>query len=191
MTVIHQIETLLASNTMDIQRPNACWPVTMHSPAMEVFTDFVRQHPMLLEQGTTISSARETMKNTHTSLFLVIDGREKFRGVVTLENLLSERLLRESGHSRMRSDEMTVEHVMTPKSHLRAIRFTSLQLANVGDVLATLKEYGQQHLMVVLGEPGSIRGIVSTHTIARRMHESGTIKERAVTFSEIYQALAC
>ena len=79
---------------------------------------------------------------------------------------------------------------MTPKNRLQAIDFKIFQQATVGDLLARMKKYGEQHMVVVDTSDDSIRGLVSAHGIARRMHSPVVINERAVLFSEICQTIA-
>jgi len=188
MSVFKDLKPLMSSTIREIQRPSAIKPLSVHSPAMEVFTDFSKQQPLMLEQNTSIDDAREIMRRTHTKLFLVIDAQEAFRGVISLNDLVSESVLKEMERSRLPRHELTVERVMTPKSQLRAIDFAEFKLANVGEVLARMHKFGEQHVIVVETDSASIRGIVSAHAIARRMHAPIVIAERAVTFSEIYRA---
>ncbi|MEZ5572568.1 MAG: CBS domain-containing protein [Halioglobus sp.] len=189
MIVFKDLNPLITSTICDIQRPSTVQQLHLHSPAMEVFTDFSLQNPLMLEQNTSIDDARAIMRSTHTKLFLVIDAQESFRGVITLNDLVSEKVMEAMDRSRLPRHELTVEHVMTPRSKLRAIDFGQYQLATIGDVLARMQKYGEQHMIVVETESASIRGIVSAHGIARRMHAPVFISERAVSFSEIYKAL--
>lgn len=190
MPAFKELDTIFTSTIRNIQRPVAVSALRLHSPAMEVFTDFTRQNPLMLEQNTSIDGAREMMKSTHIKLFLVIDIHESFRGVITLEDLLSEKVMKEMGQFRLRRNELTVEQVMTPKSRLRAINFNELQLRNVGDLLDTMQKSGERHVLVVDTQSFSIRGIVSAHSIARMMHVPIVISERAVSFSDICKAVA-
>lgn len=130
------------------------------------------------------------MRRTHIKMFLVIDAQESFRGVISLDDLVSEKVIKEMGVSKLRREELTVEFVMTPRNRLRAIDFRKFQLSNIGDVLARMKKYGEQHVVVVETHNASIRGIVSAYGIARRLHTPIVIDERAVLFSDIYKAVA-
>jgi CBS domain containing-hemolysin-like protein len=162
----------------------------LQSPAMEVLTDFTRQQPLMLEQNTSIDEAREIMRRTHTKTFLVIDAQESFRGLISLDDLVSEKVMTKMGVSRLRRDELTVEFVMTPRNRLQAIEFKVFQLATIGEVLARMQKYGEHYMIVVETHSESIRGIVSAHGIARRMHTPVVINERAILFSDIYKAMA-
>jgi len=174
----------------DIQHPEDVVTLDLHSPATAVFTDFTRQSPLMLEQSTSVVAAREMMKRTHVKLKLVIDSHEHFRGVITLEDLMSTKVMRGADQSGLRQHELTVAQVMTPRSALHGIDIRDLSSACIGDVLATMKKYGEQHVLVVDQQLGSIRGIVSANDIARRLHVPIVISEKANSFSDIYRAVA-
>jgi CBS domain containing-hemolysin-like protein len=190
MSALNELEPSFTNTIRDIQRPPAVNVLSLHSPAMEVFTDFCRQQPLMVEQNTTVDVAREMMRRTHTELFLVIDAQEAFRGVLSQDDLESGKVMQELGQSRLRRTELTVERVMTPRNRLRAIDFREFQLANIGDVLARLQENGEQHILVAETKRPSIRGIVSADGIARRMHAPVVISERALSFSDICRTIA-
>jgi CBS domain-containing protein len=190
MSVFNAIDPLFTTTVRDIQRPSTISELTLQSPAMEVLTDFTRQQPLMLEQNTSIDDAREIMRRTHTKAFLVIDAQESFRGLISLDDLVSEKVMTKMGVSRLRRDELTVEFVMTPRNRLQAIEFKVFQLATIGDVLARMQKYGEHYMIVVETRSESIRGIVSAHGIARRMHTPVVINERAILFSDIYKAMA-
>jgi len=190
MSVLNAIDPLFTTTIRDIQRPSTLSELTLQSRAIEVLTDFTRQQPMILEQNTSINDAREIMRRTHTKMFLVVDAQESFRGVISLDDLVSEKVMTKMDVSQLRGDELTVEFVMTPRNRLHAIDFKVFQLATIGDVLARMHKYGEQHMIVVDTRSESVRGIVSAHGIARRMHTPVVINERAVLFSDICKAMA-
>ena len=190
MSAFHTMNPLFTTTIRDIQRPSTVNELTLDSPAIEVLTDFTRQQPMMLEQSTSIDEAREIMRRTHTKMFLVIDAQESFRGVISLDDLVSEKVITKMGVSRQRREELTVEFVMTPRYRLEAIDLKVFQMATIGDVLARMQKYGEEHIIVVETCSESIRGIVSAHGIARRLHKPVVINEQAILFSDIYEALA-
>jgi DeoR family transcriptional regulator, catabolite repression regulator len=190
MSLLNEAEPLFTANIHDIQRPSSTNELSLLSPAMDVFTDFTQQHPLMIEQNTSIDEAREIMRRTHTKMFLVIDAQESFRGVISLDDLESEKVIKEMGRSKLRRKELTVEFVMTPRNRLRAIDFRKFELSTIGDILARMKKYGEHHVVVVEPQNSSVRGIVSAYGIARRMHAPIVISERALLFSDIYKAVA-
>ncbi len=190
MSISQAVDPLFTTTIRTIEQPSAASELTPESPATEVFNDFTRQNPMLLEQHTSIDEAREIMRRTHTRMFLVIDSQESFCGVITLDDLLSEKVMKKMALSRLRREELTVAYVMTPRNRLRAIDFRTFQLASIGDILSRMQDYGEQQLIVVDTQRASIRGVVSAHGIARRIHTPLVINERAVRFSDIYTTMA-
>ena len=190
MPLFKELRTVSTAAIKQIEQLEDNVTASLHSRATEVFTDFTTQNPMMLEQNTSIEDAREMMRRTHVKLKLVIDMHETFRGVITLEDLESAKVIKEMENHGLRCHELTVAHVMTPRSALRAIDSRDFVNATIGDVLATMKKYGEQHVLVVDTQRGSIRGIVSASNIARKMHAPITISERANSFSDIYRAVA-
>jgi DeoR family transcriptional regulator, catabolite repression regulator len=189
MPLFKELRTISTAAIKQIEQPADHVTPSLNSRATEVFTDFTTQNPMMLEQNTSIDDAREIMKRTHVKFKMVIDVQETFRGVITLEDLMSAKVIREMENHSLRRHELTVAHVMTPRSALRAVDSRDFVTASIGDVLATMKKYGEMHLLVVDSERGSVRGIVSANTIARKMHVPVTISERANSFSDIYRAI--
>lgn len=189
MPSFRKIRTLSTASIIEIQQPADIVVPTLHSPATEVFTDFTRQNPLMLEQTTTIADAREMMKRTHVKLKLVIDSNEAFQGVITLEDLMSAKVVQAMEKTGLSRFELTVRQVMTPRSALHAIDFHDFELASIGDIVATMQKYGDQHVLVVDMKRGSIRGIVSANDMARRMHVPIIINERANSFSDICRAV--
>ncbi len=190
MSVLHELEPSFTSTLRDIQRPACANHLTLHSPAMEVFTDFCRQQPQLLEQNTTVEVARELMRRTHTELFLVIDAQETFKGLLSHEDLESEKVMRAIWHTGLRRTEVTVDSVMTPRHHLHAIDFREFQLANLADVLTRMRRDGLSHLIVADLKRPSIRGMVSADAIMRRLRAPATASDRTVSFSDLCRAIA-
>lgn len=190
MSVFIDANPLFATNIVDIQRPSTVSELKLWSPAMEVLTDFTRQQPLMLEQNTSIDDAREIMRRTHTKMFLIIDAQECFRGVISMDDLVSEKVIRKMGVSRLQRQELTVDFVMTPRNRLQTVDLKLFQTATVGDLIARMKKYGERHLIVADAHTASIRGVVSAHSIARRMHTPLVINERALLFSDIYDAIA-
>ena len=190
MPSFKEIRTLSTASIRDIEQPADVVIPTLHSPASKVLTDFTRQTPMMLEQWTTIEDAREIMKRTHVKLKLVIDSNESFLGVITLEDLMSAKVVQAMEKSGLSRFDLTVKQVMTPRSALHAIDIRDFEMASIGDIVLTMKKFGDQHVLVVDTRRASICGIVSANEIPKRMHTPLVIAERASTFSDICRAVA-
>jgi CBS domain containing-hemolysin-like protein len=189
MEVFRKLKTVSMADIAAIEQPESVKSLNLHSPAEEVFTDFSKTTPLMLEQSTPIDEAVEMMKRSHVKLKLVIDSRELFRGVISLADLLSVKTMRAAQSTGMRRDELTVAHVMTRREDMHAISIKSLSSARIGDLLATMETFGDQHVLVVDPDARSIRGMISARDIARRLHIPVSINARANSFAEVYQAV--
>ncbi len=189
MSSYHKLPTVALSSVVEIERPEHEATLNMDSPAREIFTDFLQQQPLLLEKSTPVDEAVELMKRTHVKLKLVIDSAEEFQGVISLADLQSVKVMKAAQAEGIARSELSVGKVMTPREKLHAIDTSTLLSANIGDLLTTMKDYGDQHVLVVDANKGKIRGLVSASDIARALHVPVKIAERANSFTEIYQAV--
>jgi CBS domain containing-hemolysin-like protein len=160
--------------------------ITLDSPALDIFTDFKKTEPLVIEQSIDIVTAEDLMKKTHVKLKLVLDRQGNFVGALAYEDLIGEKAIARANH--VRRTEILVSEVMTPRSCLKAIEFNDLGRAKIKDLVETLKNEGRQHFLVIDGEEHYIRGIFSTSDIARRLHVPIRI-DRVSTFVDIYKAL--
>lgn len=183
------LNTRTLGDVTGIDHPDHVETLTENSPALLALTDFREQQPRLLEQSTPVQEAIELMKRSHEKLKLVIGGDESFRGVISLADLLSVKVMRTSQATGLARTELAVADVMTPRSALRAVDYSELAAARVGDLLATMQNYGDRYLLVIDDERGSLRGVIASSDIARGLHIPLRISERANTFSDIYQAI--
>lgn len=189
MSEYKRLPTLPLSDIDTIQQPECETHIDMHSPARHVLTDFTRTRPFMIEQSTPLGTAREMMKRAHVRLKLVIDRDEQFRGLISFTDLLSVKVMQATEKSRLTPKELTVADVMTPRADLHAIDVQHFNHASIGDVLLTMKTYGDQHVLVVDDRKRCVCGIVSSSDIARALHVPVDISERACSFAQIYQAV--
>jgi len=173
----------------EIQRPDSEENVDLYSPALEVMTDFSATRPLMVEQNTGILAAKELMQKIHVRLMLVIDSQESFRGVISLSDLSSVKVMQSRAGTGLSVNELTVAEVMTPRDALHAIDIQKIHRSNIGDIVATMRAFGDQHLLVLDSRRSLIRGIISTTDISRRLHVPVDISERANSFSDIVRAV--
>jgi CBS domain containing-hemolysin-like protein len=172
-----------------IERPSFLEPVTMESAAEHILTDFQHSQPLMLEQSTGLELAREMMRREHVKLKLVIDSEERFTGLVSLADLLSAKVMQAAGKTALPVDELTVGDIMTPRAQLHAIDYRQLCSATIGDVVATMQSFGDQHVLVVDPASESLRGLISASDIARTLKVGVEISARACSFAQIYEAV--
>jgi CBS domain containing-hemolysin-like protein len=165
--------------------PEENYDLTLDSPALDIFTDFKKTEPLVIEQTLDLVSAEDLMKKTHVKLKLVLD-HGNFVGTLAYGDLIGEKAMSRANH--VRRSEILVSEVMTPRSCLRAIEFADVKRAKIRDIVETLQNEGKQHFLVVDGDEHYIRGIFSASDIARRLHVPISI-DRVSTFIDIYKAL--
>jgi len=122
-------------------------------------------------------------------LMLVIDSQESFKGVISLADLSSVKVMQSRAGTGLGVNELTIAELMTPRDALHAIDIQKVHRSSIGDIVATMRAFGDQHLLVLDSRHSRIRGIVSTTDISRRLHVSVDISERANSFSDIVRAV--
>ena len=166
--------------------------VTLKSPSIEVMTDLTRVGAVTVRADTFITVAEQSMKAHGVRSLMVVDEQRRLLGVVTANDILSEKPLALIYEHGIRRNEVTVQHVMTPADRLDVIQMNSVLLACVGNVLETLKQSSRQHALVVDQSPEGrhqIRGIFSATQIARQLGITLPTDVARRSFAEIEQAI--
>lgn len=190
MKSFRTLDTLDMTSVYSIQKPEEHSHINLEDTAMLVFTDFMKYQPRMLEEGASVDEALAMMRKTHVRMNLVIDQEEHFKGIISLMDLQSSKVMSASTNLGMPRSELSVREVMLPKEKLHAITLSELRKSTIGDVVQTMQYYGDQHALVVDDVDGHIlRGIVSASDIARALHIPLLIGDRANSFADIYRAL--
>jgi hypothetical protein len=163
-------------------------PVTLDSPATDVMTDLTSVVAVTVIGGNTIDDAHQRMLQHGVRLLLVMDADRKLAGVITADDVLGEGPVQIGALQGIHHNEVLVHHVMTPYSRLQVLNMAQVRCASVGQIVATLKQAGRQHTLVIdRGDKGDIqlRGIFSTTRISRQLHIPIQTSLRAGTFAEL------
>jgi CBS domain-containing protein len=168
-------------------------PVTLESPALDVMTDLTQVKAATIGPGQTLQQAEQTMIYQGVRMLFVVSEMPALEGLITSTDLRGERQMSLVHSRHLRFDEMRVADVMTELSMLDAIEFERMAGARVGNLIATLKRVGRNHLLVVqgasAGTPQRIRGVVSRAQIERQLGAPIEMTEIASSFSEVERAL--
>lgn len=167
--------------------------VTPDSPAIDVLTDLKRINAVVIRPDDTIEEANRRMIQRNLRLLLVLDHARKVEGLITATDTLGEKPMRVVAERRCRRDEVLVREIMTPQSRLEVLDMEDVHHSKVWHVVATLKQAGRQHAMVVEYDRSggqTVRGLFSTSQIGRQLGAVIHTSEVARTFSEIEAALA-
>jgi CBS domain-containing protein len=173
--------------------PGSTASVTLDSPALSVITDLTRVKAATVVPDISLHQAEQIMIQQGVRMLFVVSAMPSIEGLITTTDLRGERAMRLVHERGLHYDELTVADAMTSLAMLDAIAFESLGNAVVGNLIATLKRFGRNHLLVVeeAGAPTvrRVRGIVSRSQIERQLGSAIAITPVASSFSEIERAL--
>lgn len=162
--------------------------VTLDDPALSVLTDFGRITAIIILSGDTVDEAHRRMIQRGVRLLLVVDQDRKVLGAITADDILGEKPLQVTAQRGIRREELLVRYIMTPQSQLEVLSLDNVLAARVGHVVATLRETGRQHAIVVaIDSEGRhrVRGVFSATQVARQLGIAIHTSQVARTFSEI------
>lgn len=169
-------------------------PIKINSPALEVMTDLRRVYAVTVGASERISQATQIMIARRIRLLLVANIHGRIDGLISARDTMGEKpvkLLQERRGTKY--EDLTVGDLMVPRHEIDVLDIESVLRAEVGSILATLKERGRQHALVLEADPlrgvDVVRGIFSATQIARQLGVAIPIFEVAQTFAEIASAL--
>ena len=195
MTIKYQSlsNNLLSSATLITHhRPGKSVKVTLEDSAFSVITDFSHIRPFSTTGDANINEINIKMIACGVRLLFVADHDEVLLGLVTYNDIFGEKPLqyiREHGGKR---EDILARDIMTPLHQLEALQLSDILTARVGDIVATFKSTGRQHILVCEDQPdGSqvIKGLFSSTQIGNRLGIKIEISPRANTFADIERAL--
>lgn len=182
----------LAAQPARLARPAPVGSVGLTSPATEVMTDFDRTHPVTIAPEASLFAANEAMIAYGVRLLFVADG-ERLLGIITTQDTLGERPLQLRHQGKGSVFDLTVSDLMHPLASLQTLAWADVRHAHVGDLLATFKRLGRQHILVteaVAGQPLLVRGLFSATQLGRQLGSPVETFELPQTFAQIEAALA-
>ena len=167
--------------------------VTMDSSALLVMTDLKRVAAAVISPQDTMEAAEAFMFQRGVRMLLVMDADQHLAGIVTTNDVLGEKPVAVAQERRLKHSQILVTDVMTPAERLEAFDMHELRSARVGQVVASLREAGRHHALVVQASAAGereVRGIFSLSQIARQLGMPLQLQGHAHTFAEIEAALA-
>lgn len=169
-------------------------PVTLTTPALAVLTDLTQVKAATTRPTTTLADAEQQMIYQGVRMLFVVGEMPAIVGLVTAADLRGEAPMQAVHQRHSRYDELTVADVMTSLASLDAVDHAQLASASVGNVVATLKRHGRDHLLVIEAAsqrtPRRIRGLFSRSQLERQLGSPIAMTPVASSFSEIERALA-
>ena len=174
-------------------QPPAASRVGLDAPALQVMTDLTQVKAATISPAVLLQQAEQSMIHQGVRMLFVVTELPTIEGLITATDLTGDRAMRVVHQRNLHHDELRVADVMTPLADLDAIAFDALKSATVGNVVATLKRFGRNHLLVVEGAseqaPRRVRGVFSRSQVERQLGQTITLSEIASSFAEIERAL--
>jgi CBS-domain-containing membrane protein len=191
--------TPLSFNTLEYSvgyfRPRQELPdrVKDTSPALDVMTDLRQVAVLMVSSTTPLNMALERMIKSGVRMLLVTDANGRVLGLITSRDVQGEKptkILEKTGGT---LKDLVVGDIMTLKNRLEVLMMKDVLHARVGDIIATLKEAGRQHAIVVDTDPHNgelaVRGIFSLSQIGQQLGLQIDPTQRATTFDDLEWAL--
>jgi CBS-domain-containing membrane protein len=168
-------------------------PVTMDSPAIEVMTDLMIVDAATIHPAASIAKAEADMIRHGVRMLFVSSEMPCIDGIVVSADLSGPTAMTLVQERRVPHDNIPVGDVMTLLEHLDAVALASLARATVGQVVATLKQFGRRYLLVIEDATATssarVRGIISETQVQRQLGMPLNHTTIATTFAEIERAL--
>ncbi|PKI02005.1 CBS domain-containing protein [Glaciecola sp. 33A] len=168
------------------------WPdenisISKNTPALSILTDFHHNLPRVIGTNVKAIDVEAMMKRAHVRMKLVVDDNNKFVGLIGLQDLSEENVLKKVNKNTHR-DELLVSDFMHPRESLKCFDYEELTNASVSDVLETQRNNHQQHCLVIDRERHQIRGLISARDVARLINRSFDI-EKHLSFEALFKEL--
>lgn len=163
--------------------------VKADSPAIEAMTDLRLIDAATITADATVGQANQVMITRGVRLLLVLGEDGQIEGLVTARDTLGEKPIKMLSENGGRHGELSVADLMVPCSAIDVLDLTTVLRAEVGHIIATLKEVGRQHALVVERDATSGRevviGVFSATQIGRQLGVPVLTFEIAKTFVQI------
>ena len=179
--------------TLAQAQPTDNAPVTLASPALAVMTDLTQVKAATTHPRTTLRQAEQAMIYQGVRMLFVVTEMPLIEGLITATDLGGDKQMRVVHERHLHYDELCVADVMTELGSLDAIDYARVQVAAVGNAVATFQRLGRNHLLVVEAAtaqtPRRVRGVISRSQVERQLGRPIDITPIANSFSEIERAL--
>ena len=157
-----------------------------HTRALAVLPDFARHPPQVLNGDLRATDAFELLRRGHARVRMVVDPAGEFEGLVTLDCLGEDSLLKRVARGEHRA-EICVRDVMIRRPDLPALAWSDLESgATLGDLADTLEQYDEAFCLVYDG--GRIRSLIAAEELAEHLGMRLNVGVRP-SFARIFDAV--
>jgi hypothetical protein len=182
-----------AQPTTPISVPEPPPSVTMDDPAVSVMTDLEKLKVVTITPDVPIDEALSRMIHAQVRMLIVVDKDQQMIGLITARDIMGERPLSYSSRERVPRQAIKVGDIMRSGTEIQVMALADVVDARVGDVVASLKEHGHQHGLVVQRDRAKdadrVRGIFSLVKIGRQLGIEIHTDARVQSFAEVERLL--
>ena len=168
-------------------------PVLLDSPALTVMTDLTQIKAATIHPSTSLREAEQMMIFQGVRMLFVVSTMPSIEGLITSSDFHGDRSLQVVRERKVPYKELCVADVMTSLAMLDALDLEQIKLASVSNIIATLKSFGKNHLLVIQNAKDpltcSVCGIISRSQIERQLGSPIDIAPIAKSFAEIERTL--
>ena len=166
--------------------------ITTDDPALSVMTDLCQVTAVTTALTTPLGKAVDLMVKRRVRILLVCDADDNILGVLTSRDIDGERAARIVAKAGCAREDLLVSDVMTLRPKLEVLMMEDVLGARVGDIVATLRQVGRQHALVLDIDPETdipaIRGIFSLAEIGVRLGLTINPARQPTTYAELESA---
>ncbi|EWH08399.1 hypothetical protein DS2_17697 [Catenovulum agarivorans DS-2] len=168
-------------------QPEEFKEINLRSAALEIFTDFKKHKPLMIDSQTSALAAEQEMIRSHVKMKLVVDQNKELIGLISYDDICKQSVVSMVVNG-FQQHEVSVADLMRPRDSLHALEYSDIVSSCIGDVVNTLQKNGVQHCLVVDHQQQHIRGLVSASDIARKLRLNISI-QKAPSFADIFTAV--
>ena len=175
-------------------RPRQALPerVTLDDHSSSVMTDLKIVSMINVRINTSMEKANAKMIHYGVRMLLVLDDADKVVGLITATDILGEKPIRFLENMGGTHADIQVRDIMTTQRELEVLKLQDVKNAKVGHIVATLKQAGRQHAIVVEESSDgnqAVCGLFSATQIARQLGVQTQTTDITQTFAKIEELL--
>ena len=183
-----------APKALGYQQPSTFVSVTASSPAIAVMTDLRQVTAATIDAESTLSDATRTMMARNVRLLLVVAADQSVVGLITARDTQGERPIQWLHDRGGKYTDLRVSDLMIRSEDIDVLDIKDVLHAEVGHIVASLREWGRQHALVAeqdrVDGVTRVRGIFSATQIGRQLGVAVQPFDVALTFADIARAIA-
>ncbi|MFO7640018.1 MAG: CBS domain-containing protein [Candidatus Competibacteraceae bacterium] len=166
--------------------------VRADDPATQVMTDLSQVTAYTTELTASLDKALDYMVKRGVRLLLARDPTGQIVGLITSRDIEGEKPARILAKAGGAWEDLLVADIMTLQPKLEVLLMEDVLAARVGDIIASLRQAGRQHAMVVDRNPETgqlaVRGIFSLSQIGLQLGLDIDPARQPTTYADLEKA---